>query len=407
MHPDHDLPNGVLAASVAWLRDSLTPRPTPASAQASALPQALPESGIGEEAALQQLGEALLAGAAQLQHPGFMAHMDPPAPWITWITALWTAALNQNLLHDDTGAAARAIEAQVVAWLAPLFGMEGGHFTSGSTLANLTALWAARDIAGVRRVVASAHAHVSVPKSAAILGLPYESIPADAAHRLDPAALGALDDTALVLTAGTTAVGAIDPLDAGPDAAWRHVDAAWAGPLRLSANHRAVLEGIERADSVAVSAHKWLFQPKESAVVLFADAAQAHGTLAYGSGYLARPNVGVLGSHGAGAATGLAATLLAWGRRGMAARIDAEVERSQHLARLIAAHPDFVLWGEPATGIVVWRPTRHDAAAVRSRMRHGFVSLAAVDGTQWFRSVAANPNADPDRVLTAAMEALP
>ncbi len=407
MHPDHDLPADLLAASVARLRDSLTPRPDPASTVSVELPQILPDGGIGEAAALEQLADALLTGAAQLQHPGFMAHMDPPAPWITWITALWTAALNQNLLHDDTGAAARAIEAQVVDWLKPFFGMDGGHLTPGSTLANLTALWAAREIGGVRRVVASEHAHVSVPKSAAILGIRYESVPADAAHRLDPAALGPLDDAALVLTAGTTAVGAVDPLDAGVDAAWRHVDAAWAGPLRLSASHRGVLDGIGGADSVAMSAHKWLFQPKESALVLFADAGRAHRALAYGSGYLARPNVGVLGSHGAAAAAGLAASLLAWGRRGMAVRIDAEIERSQQLARLVAAHPDFVLWGQPATGIVVWRPAHYDAALVRSRMRDAFVSLATVDGAQWFRSVAANPNADPERVLAAAVEALP
>lgn len=407
MHPDHDLPAGAVEASVARLREALAPRAHPASSTAVDLPRTLPRSGIGEAAALEQLGDALLNGAAQLHHPGFLAHMDPPTPWVTWITSLWTSALNQNLLHDDTGAAARAVERRVMEWLAPCFGMGGGHLTSGSTLANLTALWAARQLTGVRRVVASPHAHVSVAKSASILGLRYEPVRADGAHRLDPAALGPLDDAALVLTAGTTAVGAVDPLDAGADAAWRHVDAAWAGPLRLTVRHRAVLDGVERADSVAMSAHKWLFQPKESALVLFADAERAHQALTYGGGYLARPNVGLLGSHGAAAAAGLAATLLAWGREGLARRIEAEMARARRLADLVAAHPDFRLWGAPSTGIVVWRPEQHDAAAVRHRMRGAFVSLADVDGARWFRSVAANPNADPGRVLAAAVAALP
>jgi L-2,4-diaminobutyrate decarboxylase len=405
MHPDHDPPSDAVGAAVARLRDALTPRRDPASSVAGELPSRLPDAGIGEEAALRLLGDVLLAGAAQLQHPGFMAHMDPPTPWVTWITALWTAALNQNLLHDDTGAAARDLEERVIGWLAPHFGMRGGHFTPGSTVANLTALWAAREIAGVRRVVASARAHVSVPKAAAILGLRYETVPADAAHRLDAAELGPVDDAALVLTAGTTVAGAVDPLDAGPTAGWRHVDAAWAGPLRLSARHRSVLDGIETADSVAVSAHKWLFQPKESAIVLFADPERAHRALSFGSGYLARPNIGLLGSHGAAPAAGLAATLLAWGRRGMEDRIDAEMERAHRLATLVASRADFTLWAEPNTGIVVWRPMRHDPAKVRERMRNAFVSLVDVDGERWLRSVATNPNARPEQVVAAAVDA--
>lgn len=406
MQADHDLPPGAVVASVARLRRALDPRADPASFVAGELPPRLPETGLGEEEALARLGDVLLAGAAQLQHPGFLAHMDPPTPWVTWITALWTAALNQNLLHDDTGAAARSIEERVIDWLAPVFGMGGGHLTPGSTVANLTALWAAREVAGVERVVASTHAHLSVAKSAAILGLEYETVVTDAGHRLDPTALGPLHDAALVLTAGTTVAGAVDPLDAGPDAAWRHVDAAWAGPLRLSDRHHDALDGIAEADSVAVSAHKWLFQPKESALVLFADPDPAHRALTFGGAYLARPNVGLLGSHGAAAGAGLAATLLAWGRDGIAARIDTEMDRARHLAALVASHGDLTLWGEPQTGIVVWRPDRADPVDVRGRMRDGFVSLTVVDGRPWFRSVAANPSAEPARVIAAAERAL-
>jgi L-2,4-diaminobutyrate decarboxylase len=80
--------------------------------------------------------------------------MDPPTPWITWATTLWNASLNQNLLHPATSPAARDIEQRVVQWLASFFGMTGGHMTAGSTLANLTALWAARECAGVKEVVA-------------------------------------------------------------------------------------------------------------------------------------------------------------------------------------------------------------------------------------------------------------
>jgi hypothetical protein len=118
---------------------------------------------------------------------------------------------------------------------------------------------------------------------------------------------------AAVLTAGTVATRAVDPLSAARGAAWRHVDAAWAGPLRLS-SHAAVLDGVQTADSVTVSAHRWLYQPKESALVLFRDPDAAHGAMSFGGGYLAAPNVGLLGSRG-NAALALAALLLALGRR--------------------------------------------------------------------------------------------
>jgi len=404
MHPDHDPPKQAVTAFVDRLTEALAERPDPAGAATLQLPERLPDDGVGEGAALDLMGSILLDGATQLHHPGFFGHMDPPTPWITWVTSLWAAALNQNLLHDDTAPAARPLERQVVDWLTPHFGMTGGHVVPGSTLANLTALWAARDIAGVRRVVSSTKAHLSIQKSARILGLDFAEVAAGADHRIDGGALGDLSDAALVLTAGTTATGAVDDMSAGADAAWRHVDAAWAGPLRLTDRHARLLDGVETADSVAFSAHKWCYQPKESALVMFADTDAAHAALAFGSGYLAHPNVGVLGSHGAAPAAALAVTLLAWGRRGLASRIEADMANAEELAGLIDATPRLELWGRPTTGIVVWRPQAEDAASVRARMQGVYVSLTEVDGEQWFRSVAANPSADPRRVVAAALD---
>ena len=173
--------------------------------------------------------------------------------------------------------------------------MIGVYMTPGSTLANLTALWAARDATGARRVVTSAAAHLSIGKAAKILGLALETVPADQAQRMDRAKLPQdLSDAILVLTAGTTSAGAIDPLSFRRHAAWTHIDAAWAGPLVFSQSHAARLAGMEHADSVAVSAHKWLFQPKESALVLFRNEKRAHEAVSFGGNYLATPNIGVL-----------------------------------------------------------------------------------------------------------------
>jgi L-2,4-diaminobutyrate decarboxylase len=372
------------------------------------LPSGLPEAGLGDMPALERLAPAALGGARRLGDPGFLAHMDPPTPWVAWAAAQWAAALNQNLLHTDTAPVARELEQIVVGWLAPYFGMDGGHLVPGSTLANLTALWGARELRGVGEVVASEAAHLSVRKAAAVLGLDFRAVPVDERQRLREPELGDLSRAALVLTAGTTVTGAVDPLAAGlGDAAWRHVDAAWAGPLRLSERYAALLDGIDAADSVAVSAHKWLFQPKESALVLFADAERAHSVLSFGGSYLALPNVGLLGSHGA-AALPLTATLLAWGRVGMAARIDACMAIAERLADAVADHERLELFSGPETGVVVWRPAGvTDLPGLRERLQNAFVSLTTVAGGQWLRSVAANPMADPELVVEAVLRATP
>lgn len=362
------------------------------------LPASLPEVGVGPRRALAELARPALGESRPLGDPGYCAHMDPPTPWVSWVGALWAASRNQNLLHVDTAPVARELEEAVVAWVAPYFAMRGGHLVPGSTVANLTALWAARELRGVQEVVASEAAHVSLRKSAQLMGLAYRSVPTDSHDRLDPAGLGDLRRSALVLTAGTTVMGSVDPLDAGGDAAWRHLDAAWAGPLRFSARFAGLLDGVEAMDSVSVSAHKLMFQPKESAMVLFADPGRAHAALSFGASYLSVPNVGLLGSHGA-VALPLLATLLAWGRSGLAARIERCMDGAVALDELIVGDGGFERVARPVTGIVLWRPEGVDVAAVRDGLRTAFVSLGRHQGELWLRSVFANPGADPHLVL--------
>ncbi len=370
------------------------------------MPAQLPETGIGSDAALDALAPSILGSAARLGAPLSFAHMDPPTPWITWATTLWNASLNQNLLHPATAPVARGIEELAVAWLAPFFGMTGGHMTPGSTLANLTALWAARECAGVQEVVASECSHLSVAKAAHILGLRYRALPTDHCGALVADSLPSdLKRAAVVLTAGTTATGAIDPLDLSGRAAWTHVDAAWAGPLRLCA-HADRLSGIERANSVSSSAHKWLFQPKESALIFFRDTATAHAAISFGGAYLAVPNVGVLGSHGA-TAVPLLATLLAWGRAGIAARIERCVSLADRLAEFVDSDSRLRLLAQPRTGIVVWRPRDSGKFDRLSRkLPTGATSITTIAGERWFRMVAANPNADIDLLIGGIQKAI-
>ena len=370
------------------------------------LGERLPEMGIGSIASLDRLAPMVLGGAARLGAPTAFAHKDPPTPWVTWATTLWNASLNQNLLHPATAPVARELEEKVLAWLCPYFGMTGGHMTPGSSAANLTALWAARECAGITEVVASDAAHLSIKKSAHILGLRFTMVPTDAKGMLVRDALPKdLTKAALVLTSGTTSVGALDPLDLMGRAAWTHVDAAWGGPLRLT-RYALRLAGIEAADSVAVSSHKWLFQPKESALIMFRNAAQATEAISFGGAYLAEPNVGLLGSHGA-TAIPLLATLLSWGRAGVAQRIEQCMEMADELAAFVHSDERLELFGQPTTGIVVWRPRQTGVLeSLLQRLPFGLASTVTIGADRWCRNTAANPNADIDAMIQEINKAL-
>jgi L-2,4-diaminobutyrate decarboxylase len=383
------LPDPGLDQAIALLRQ---PPGAPA-----ALPRALPDQGWGEMATLAALAPHVLGKAARLDAPVAIAHMDPPTPWITWAMALWNASLNQNLLHQATSPFATEAEHQVIAWLAPYFGMNGGHMCSGSTLANLTGLWAARDARGVKKVAASAMAHLSIQKAARLLGLEFEAIPVNASGQLELDPITDLTETCLVLTAGTTATGMVDPLALAGQARWTHVDAAWAGPLRLSPIHAHRLDGIEAADSVAMSGHKWLFQPKESALILFRDPAPANAAISFSGGYLASPNIGVQGSRGA-AAIPLLATLMAWGKVGLVDRIDRTMMVAQQLADRIKAEPTLTLWAMPQTGITVFRSRQVSVDDLLAALPEGMLSTCMLDNERWLRSVAANPMADIEAI---------
>jgi L-2,4-diaminobutyrate decarboxylase len=383
---------------------ALALRPQPPGPRAKEVSWGIGESGVGAVCALEQAAELIVGQASRLDAAEAFAHMDPPTPWVAAIATLWNAVLNQNLLHPALAPAARLIEEHVVQWMAPWFGMDGGHFTSGSTLANLTALWVAREC-GATEVIASAESHLSVAKAAHLLGLTYRPVAVNSAGTLDPGALPHdLSRAAVVLTAGATSSGAIDPLELAGRSAWTHVDAAWAGPLRFSERYQDRLEGIQAADSVAISAHKLLFQPKGSAVVLFRDTAAANRSLSFGAAYLGSPNVGIQGSRHA-AAVPLYLSLLAWGRRGLVARIDRCMAAAEIFAVWIAEQSSLELYTPPTSGVVLWR-SRHEAPdALHERLPAGVASITTAGGERWIRNVAANPLVDIDAVIATVSRA--
>lgn len=369
------------------------------------LPDEFPALGMGELEVLDILAPHVLGCAAPLDSSNALAHMDPPTPWITWATTLWNARLNQNLLHPATAPFAIEAEKKVIDWLTPFFGMNGGHMCSGSTIANLTALWAARDAKGIEKIVASNAAHISIEKAARILGLPYEQIATNSDGQINPDEIGDISKACLVLTAGTTATGVIDPLALAGQAKWTHVDAAWAGPLSLSPTHEHLLDGIDKADSVAVSAHKWFFQPKDSALIMFREPERANPAISFGGGYLAAPNVGVQGSRGA-AAIPLLATMIAWGKSGITNRIDYAMSMASKLAKVLNKEDSISLWAMPTTGVTVFRPRTINTDEFYRNLPEGMFSTCVLDNEKWLRSVAANPLADIDEITSTIKDAI-
>ena len=370
------------------------------------LPDRFPNRGIGEFQTLDLLAPHALGRAARLDKSNALAHMDPPTPWIAWATALWNARLNQNLLHPATAPFAIEAKRKVIDWLTPFFGMNGGHICSGSTIANLTALWAARDTKGIEKIISSKAAHISVEKAATILGLPHEQVATNSDGQINPDKIGDTSNACLVLTAGTTATGVIDPLTLAGQAKWTHVDAAWAGPLRLSPTHAHLLNGIDKADSIAVSAHKWFFQPKDSALIMFRETEQSNPAISLGGGYLTAPNVGVQGSRGA-AAIPLLATLIAWGREGIVNCIDRVMLMASKLANELDNEDGISLWAMPKTGVTVFRPISMSTESFYERLPEGMLSTCVLDNEKWLRSVAANPLADIDEIISTIKDAIP
>ena len=255
-----------------------------------------------------------------LQHPRYVGHQcSVPLP----LTALLGAVadlLNNGTAVYEMGPASTAMEQSLVQWLSGRVGFDpaqaGGIFTHGGSAGNLTALLAARQAAAPNDVweegyqspldlcvVVSDQAHYSVRRSAQVMGLGGRNvivIPTDEHYRmrvdqlaaaLDQAAGKGRKVLAVVASAGSTATGAIDPLDAIADLCqarnlWLHVDGAHSGAFVVSDRLRPALRGIERAHSVVIDAHKMLMMPSLATAVLFRNGDQSYETFSQQASYL-------------------------------------------------------------------------------------------------------------------------
>jgi tyrosine decarboxylase/aspartate 1-decarboxylase len=221
-------------------------------------------------------------------HPLYAGQMlKPPHPLARAAYAL-AMAINPNNHALDGGRASSRMEVEAVREIARMFGWTDhlGHLTSGGTFANLEGLWIAGQLAPGKRIVASEQAHYTHGRISAVLGLPFTSVPADRAGRMDLAALESTlregDVGTVVVTLGATATGAVDPLhkvlalrDAYPFRI--HVDAAYGGYFKLVSTlgeeATRAFDCVAQADSIVVDPHKHGLQPYGCGCILFRDPA--------------------------------------------------------------------------------------------------------------------------------------
>jgi aromatic-L-amino-acid decarboxylase len=236
------------------------------------LPKSPPEVGEPFADVLRDLDEVLLPGITHWQSPRFFAYFANSASEPGILAELLSATLNQVGFLWRTSPALHELEEVAMSWLGQLLGLPDGwhgHIEDTASTSTIAALAAARHARpDARVVVCSEHAHSSVDKAARLLDLDLRKVPADDAFALRTDALDLSGACAVVATVGTTSSASSDPVPEIADACanagvWLHVDAAYAGSAWSCPELRGSAAGVERADSLVVNPHKWLFVPMD------------------------------------------------------------------------------------------------------------------------------------------------
>ena len=435
----------VVAAYFARTRTGGDPVSTPHTAAElmARFAEPMPKNGQPLARVVERVAREIIPDANKLLHPMYMGHqVSAPLPAAVWMESV-TAALNQSIAVWEMSPTGTVIETQVVRWLCELAGLgasSGGTLTTGGTEASFTALLAARAAAmpnawrdGVGAdapvIVHGEHVHYSVTRAAAELGLGMRSavsIPSRdwrmdvRALRERVAALRAEGRTimAVVATAGSTATGSFDDLEAIADVCdetrlWLHVDAAHGGSALLSSAHRHRAAGLARARSIAWDPHKMMLMPLAAGVVLMRDERDLEAAFAQRAPYLFH-----------GAAEGERAwdqgprsfmcsrradalkvwvALQRYGADGIGALYDRLCDTTRALYDLLGTRSDFTALHEPESNILCFRYLRAETSedeldtinrTLRERYNQsgaGWITTTVLGGRRVLRVTMMNP----------------
>ncbi|OBT12217.1 glutamate decarboxylase [Vibrio sp. UCD-FRSSP16_10] len=388
----------------------------------------LPETPSFVSEHTQHLLDTLVSHSVHTSSPSFIGHMTSALPYYLMPLSKIMIALNQNLVKIETSKAFTPLERQVLGMLHNLIYSKNdafynqwmhsaqhslGAFCSGGTIANITALWVARNNAfpanhsfkGIEQegifkalkhydyegmaILVSERGHYSLKKAADVLGIGRDSlIPvktdennkvciADLESKLVELEADKIKTIAVVGIAGTTETGNVDPLAKIAAVCKKHqchfhVDAAWGGATLMSNKHRDLLDGIELADSVTIDAHKQLYIPMGAGMVLFKDP-HSMASIEHHAAYILRKGSKDLGSHALeGSRSGMAMLLYSSmhiiSRPGYELLINASLDKARYFADHIKQQADFELVTEPELCLLTYRyiPARIKAALQRA-----------------------------------------
>lgn len=369
---------------------------------------------------------AFLEEGTRLHHPAYLAHQVASPDFPAALADFVHGATNNPMAVYEMGASSATVEFEVLRWMLAKVGFPegGGVLTHGGSLANLTALLAARARAvptaweeGVPddlAILAPSSAHYSVSRAASILGLGQRAViplPTDSLGRIDVARLPSSFDRrpiAVVAGACATGTGLHDDLRAigrwcREHGIWFHVDAAHGASALLSERHAHLLDGISLADSVIWDAHKMLRTSGLSAAVLVRREGDLDEAFQQQASYLFYGDQGFdLISRSVEctkAALGLKVFLnLAWrGERGLGEYVAGRYDTAHRFWELARERPGFVLPYEPESNIVCFRYGDGDQTVIRERLMAGgafHLTSTELDGVRHLRVTVMAPATD-------------
>ena len=405
------------------------------------LPPSAPETGEPMEALFRDFESVVLPGITHWNHPAFFAYFAVSGSGPGVLGELLAAALNVNAMVWKSSPAATELEQVTLDWLRDFLGLPpefSGAINDTASTSTFLALAAARERclpeareAGLAAappgvVYATPETHSSIAKAVHAIGLGRNGLRTVATgpdRAMDPAALAeainhdvtsGFRPTAVVATIGTTSTTAVDPVAAIAEVAqarglWLHVDAAYAGAAACLPARRDCFDGWERADSIVVNPHKWLFTPVDCSVLYVRDPAGLRAAFSLVPAYLETGEEEVSHLMDQGLALGrrfralkLWFVMRYFGQEGLRGMLAHHIALARHLAGAVDATGGWERWRPSPFSLVVLRhspegvsASERDALnmAIMDRVNEGgtaFLSHTELDGEVWLRIAIGN-----------------